>query len=58
MKSPRDNFVFRGEREKMVETGLSRVDAENARRIPCPICNLAILPEGMDRHHELHHADD
>ena len=57
MKPPRDNFVFRGERERIVESGLCRVERENARRIACPICNLAVLPESMDRHHELHHDD-
>jgi len=57
VKPPRDNFVFRGERERIVESGLCRVERENARRIACPICNLAVLPESMDRHHELHHDE-
>lgn len=57
-RATRANYVFRGERERMVDSGLSRVEAENARRIPCPICNLAVLPERMDYHNGLHHADD
>lgn len=31
---------------------------ENARRVPCAHCGLAILPEGMERHLTVVHGDD
>ena len=37
---------------------LKGVAAENARRQPCGICGLAVLPENMARHHERFHAED
>jgi hypothetical protein len=44
--------------ERRMSRALAAVRAENRRRVPCPQCKLAVLPETMARHIAIVHADD
>lgn len=44
--------------ERRMSQALAAVRAENHRRVPCPQCKLAVLPENMPRHIAIVHDED
>jgi len=49
---------FGGVKADAFRSKLSRLEAENARRIPCEHCTLSILPEDMPRHLAVVHDEE
>lgn len=49
---------FGGAAAERIKGELTKLAAENARRVPCPHCELAVLPENMGRHVAICHGDD
>jgi len=47
-------YVFMTKRTRTMASRLASIASDNARRIPCPICGLAILPEAMASHMAAH----
>ena len=43
-------LAFGGAAAQRLQARLGAQAKENARRVPCPHCTLAILPENMGRH--------
>lgn len=43
-------YNFGGAAARRMESKLASIAADNARRVQCPHCGLAILPENMTRH--------
>lgn len=50
-------YNFGGERAHQMQALLADVRAENRRRVPCPRCGLALLPEAQASHDALHHNE-
>jgi hypothetical protein len=41
-----------------IQVKLAEMAVENARRVPCALCKLQILPEDMSRHVAICHGDE
>jgi len=51
-------FAFGGEQAQLRLRQLAIVARDNARRVSCEHCGLAILPENVERHMAIVHGDD
>lgn len=49
---------FGGQAADHIKAKLAEMATENARRVPCPHCDLMILPETLERHVALCHDGD
>jgi hypothetical protein len=49
---------FGGAAAERIKVKLAEMAAENARRVPCALCGLHILPEDMPRHVAICHGDE
>lgn len=51
-------LAFGGAAAQRLQRRLAVQARENARRVPCPVCALKILPENMNRHVAIVHGDE
>jgi hypothetical protein len=51
-------YNFNGPKARALKGKLSLVTAQNAKRVPCSICGIGILPGAMQAHTETVHGDD
>lgn len=51
-------WAFGGAAFQRAQSAAAAMAKENARRVPCPDCGLAVLPQGLARHRDLVHAED
>lgn len=49
---------FGGAAFQRAQSAAAALARENARRLPCPDCGLAVLPESLARHRDIVHGED
>lgn len=52
-----NGYSFRGAKAQVLTGHLGDLARANARRRPCPHCNLLTLPESQDRHNAICHEE-
>ena len=50
-------WAFGGAAFQRAQRSATAMAKENARRVPCPDCSLAVLPENLARHREIAHEE-
>lgn len=51
-------YAFNSAKTRALASATKRLAQENATRVPCPICQLRVLPGALHVHMEIAHGED